>query len=147
MAKTANQVPGTVVKDFLAEYQVSAAKFAEIIKLSQSSIRLLVNNKLKISIPIALRLAKAFGNEPSFWVNLQNDYELAECARDAELQGVLKDIQKLKKPDPAKAAAAEVKKPPKEKGPRAPKAAVKKEAPKRGAPKKAPARARAPKGK
>jgi addiction module HigA family antidote len=147
MAKTANQVPGTVVKDFLAEYQVSAAKFAEIIKLSQSSIRLLVNNKLKISIPIALRLAKAFGNEPSFWVNLQNDYELAECARDAELQGVLKDILKLKKPDPAKAAAAEVKKAPKAKAAsKAPKEA-KKETPKRGAPKKAPAKPRAPKGK
>jgi HTH-type transcriptional regulator/antitoxin HigA len=140
MAKTANQVPGTVVKEFLTEYQVSAAKFAEIIKLSQSSIRLLVNNKLKISIPIALRLAKAFGNEASFWVNLQNDYELAESAKDAELQGILKDIQKLKKPDPAK-AAAEAKK--------AAKALVgsKKEAPKRGVPKKAPAKARAPRGK
>jgi addiction module HigA family antidote len=135
MAKTANQIPGTVVKDFLTEYQVSAAKFAEIIKLSQSSIRLLVNNKLKISIPIALRLARAFGNDPSFWINLQNDYELAECTKDAELQGILKDISKLKKPDPAK-AAAEAKK-----ASKAP--AAKKEAPKRGAPRKA----RASKGK
>jgi addiction module HigA family antidote len=137
MAKTAIQVPGAVVKDFLTEYQVSAAKFAELIKLSQSSIRLLVNNKLKISVPIALRLSKVFGNEPSFWTSLQNDYELAECAKDAELQGILKDIQKLKKPDPAK-AAAEAKKAAKSAA--APEGA-KKEPGKRGAPKKDPAKA------
>jgi addiction module HigA family antidote len=105
MAKI-NQHPGAVFKKFLDDYQLTAAKVADDIKLSQSSIRLLIGGKLKISVPIALRLAKYFGNKPEFWIDIQNKYELTEATKkDEEFVEVLKNIPKAKKP-----AAAAIKK-------------------------------------
>jgi addiction module HigA family antidote len=104
MAKI-NQHPGAVFKKFLDDYQLTAAKVADDIKLSQSSIRLLIGGKLKISVPIALRLAKYFGNKPEFWIDIQNKYELAECSRnDPKISDILKNIPKAKKPAPSKKA-------------------------------------------
>jgi addiction module HigA family antidote len=131
MAKI-NQHPGAVFKKFVDDYQLTAAKVADDIKLSQSSIRLLIGGKLKISVPIALRLAKYFGNKPDFWIDIQNKYELAESSKNAKLSAVLKGITKAKKPSPAqikKAAQkpakgkAAVKKPAKPRAPRAKKIA------------------------
>jgi addiction module HigA family antidote len=104
MAKI-NQHPGVVFKKFVDDYQLTAAKVADDIKLSQSSIRLLIGGKLKISVPIALRLAKYFGNKPEFWIDIQNKYELAESPKDTKLAAVLKNIPKAKKPAPSKKAA------------------------------------------
>ncbi|MDR1637298.1 MAG: HigA family addiction module antidote protein [Treponema sp.] len=105
MAKI-NQHPGVVFKKFLDDYQLPAAKVADDIKLSQSSIRLLSSGKLKISVPIALRLAKYFGNKPEFWIDMQNKYELTEATKnDQEFAELLKNIPKAKKPAPSKKAA------------------------------------------
>jgi addiction module HigA family antidote len=110
MAK--EQSPSAVFKSYLAEYNLTAAKVAADIKLSQSSIRLLIGGKLKISVPIALRLAKYFGNKAEYWVDLQNTYELAESAKDPKLVPILKAIPKAKKqPAKAKPPVKDVKKP------------------------------------
>jgi addiction module HigA family antidote len=126
MAKI-NQHPGVVFKKFLDDYQLTAAKVADDIKLSQSSIRLLISGKLKISVPIALRLAKYFGNKPEFWIDIQNKYELIESTKnDQDFIEVLKNIPKAKKPAASKRAApkpvkgkAALKKPAKPRKPRA----------------------------
>jgi addiction module HigA family antidote len=104
MPKPTIQHPGTLVKTLLDEYQLTPAKFAADVKLSQSSIRLLLNSKLKVSVPLALRFAKYFGNTPEFWIDLQNKYELSEAGKNAELVEILKSIQKAKKPAPGKQA-------------------------------------------
>jgi addiction module HigA family antidote len=137
MPKPAIQSPGAVLQSFLDDYQLNPGKLAEAVSLSQSAIRQVVIGKTRISIPVALRLAKYFGNTPEYWIDIQNKYDLSEAARDSELTAVLKGISKAKKPSPQKAAkpAATVKK-----------AASKKAAPKKAAPKKAaPKKAAAPK--
>jgi addiction module HigA family antidote len=98
MAK--EQSPSAVFKSYLADYNLTASKVAADIKLSQSSIRLLIGGKLKISVPIALRLAKYFGNKAEYWVNLQTTYELAESARDPKLVPILKAVPRAKKQEP-----------------------------------------------
>jgi addiction module HigA family antidote len=131
MAKEQN--PGAVFKGYLDQYNLTAAKVAQDIKLSQSSIRLLIGGKLKISVPIALRLSKYFGNKAEYWIDLQNTYELAESAKNSKLASILKVIPRAKKQEP-KAPAA--KKPAKAKAAKKPavkkaaKKAVKKAAPK-----------------
>ncbi|MDR2747461.1 MAG: HigA family addiction module antidote protein [Treponema sp.] len=109
MAK--EQSPSAVFKSYLADYNLTASRVAADIKLSQSSIRLLIGGKLKISVPIALRLAKYFGNKAEYWVNLQTTYELAESAKDPELVPILRAIPKAKKLEPkvSKAPAAKAK--------------------------------------
>jgi addiction module HigA family antidote len=113
MAK--EQSPGAVFKSFMDQYNLTAAKVAEDIKLSQSSIRLLLGGKLKISVPIALRLSKYFGTKPEYWTNLQIGYELTESAKNPKLSSVLKGVPRAKKMEskkPAKAASGRTAKKP-----------------------------------
>jgi addiction module HigA family antidote len=100
------QHPGIIFKTFLDEYNLSSARAAADIQLSQSSIRLLINKKLKVSTPIALRLAKYFGKPVEFWTDLQASYDLAETGKDAKLSAILKAIPKAKKQPPKVAAKA-----------------------------------------
>jgi addiction module HigA family antidote len=108
MKKQAVPVPGTVLKEsYMDEYQISVAQLAKDIGLSASAVRQLINNKLKVSIVIALRLAKHFGTDVQYWIDLQTQYELSELEKDKALTDSLKSIPKAKKaPAPAKDAAA-----------------------------------------
>ena len=105
MAKVAAKDPGTVVKSFLDEYQLNPSKLGKEVELSQSTIRQITLNKIKISIPIALRFAKYFGNSVEYWLDLQTKYSLAEAEGDKELNDVLKRINKVSKPSPAEKPA------------------------------------------
>jgi addiction module HigA family antidote len=95
MAK--EQSPGAVFKSYLDQYNLTAAKVAGDIKLSQSSIRLLIGGKLKISVPIAVRLSKYFGTKPEYWISLQTTYELAETVKNPKLSSIFKAIPRAKK--------------------------------------------------
>jgi addiction module HigA family antidote len=152
MAK-AVKTPGEVVKAQAAAYNLSITQLAEGIKISPSAARLLINNRLRISVPFAQRLSKYFGKTPEYWIDLQTAYELSELAKDKKNATVLKSISKAVKvaeKAPAKKAAA--KKAPKKAAPKkaaakkapARKAAVKKAAPKAKAPVKAKAPAKKP---
>jgi addiction module HigA family antidote len=108
--------PGTILKEkYMDEYQISVAQLAKDIGLSASAVRQLINNKLRVSIVIALRLAKYFGVPVQEWIDLQTQYELSELDKDKALTDSIKAIPKAKKaPAPAKGkapAAAAAKKP------------------------------------
>ncbi|MFP3042488.1 HigA family addiction module antitoxin [Treponema primitia] len=142
MAK-AVQTPGEVVKTLAAAYNLSITQLAEGIKISPSAARLLINNKLRISVPFAQRLSKFFGKTPEYWIDLQTAYELKELAADKKNAAVLKSVSKAVKVAPkAPAKKAAAKKAPAKK---AAKKAVAKKAPakkavKKVAAKKAPAK-------
>jgi addiction module HigA family antidote len=112
MAKQTVLVPGNVLKEsFLDKYQITVAKLSQDIGLSPSAIRQLINNKLKISIVIALKLAKYFDKPVKYWIDLQNAYELSVLDKDAEVQDALKKVpkaQKAPKAPPAKKTATKV---------------------------------------
>jgi addiction module HigA family antidote len=109
MPKVTSKDPGSVLKSFLEAYQLNPSKLAAAVKLSQSTIRQITLNKMKISIPVALRFAKFFGNSVGFWTDIQLQYDLANSAKDAKLSAALKGIQKVKKPAPEKKPAAKAK--------------------------------------
>ena len=106
MAKITAKDPGTVLKLFLDEYQLNPSKLGKEVDLSQSTIRQITLNKMKISIPIALRFAKFFGNTVKFWIDLQTNYSLIEAEEDKTLGEIIKKINKAIKPAPVKKAAA-----------------------------------------
>jgi addiction module HigA family antidote len=133
------QSPGTVLKALLDKYQLNPTALARDIKLSQSAVRQITIEKAKISVSIALRLAKYFGTTAKYWLDIQSAYDLAEAEKDSKLSDVIKSIGKVKAPAPAaKKAPAPVKKGAKP-APKSAKAS-------KPAPKKAPAKAKAPKG-
>jgi addiction module HigA family antidote len=99
-----SQHPGVIVKALIDDYRLTPAKAAKDLSLSYSSLRLLLNGKLRVSAPVALRLSKYFDKPVQYWIDLQNKFELAEASADAGLSAVLKKIQKAKKEEAPKVA-------------------------------------------
>jgi addiction module HigA family antidote len=104
MAK-AVKTPGEVVKAQAAAYNLSITQLAEGIKISPSAARLLINNKLRISVSFAQRLSKFFGKTPKYWIDLQTTYELNALSDDKKEAAVLKTIPKAVKTPAAKKTA------------------------------------------
>jgi len=90
--------PGEVLKEeFMAPLELSANKLARALRVPSNRISAIVNGERGVSADTALRLAKAFGTTPDFWLNLQKQYDL-DCARDAA-----KDLARI---DPIRVRAA-----------------------------------------
>lgn len=125
--------PGFVLKKLMDEYQTNPNRLSKEIGLTQTAVRLITIDKAKISVPVALRLAKYFGTTPEYWISLQNKYDLVEASKDKALDKIVKGIKKaevVKKAAPAKKAEAKSKA---AKKPAAKAAASKATAPKAGA--------------
>jgi addiction module HigA family antidote len=149
MAKAVVKTPGEVVKAQAAAYNLSITQLAEGIKISPSAARLLINNKLRISVSFAQRLSKFFGKTAKYWIDLQTAYELSALSEDKKEAAVLKTVSKaVKAPVTRKTAAQKTAKKTPGRKPgagRPPKAAA---ASKKAADKKAPAKkAAAPRGR
>lgn len=83
--------PGEVLReDFLVPMQLSAGALARIVGVPRTRIERLVNGQTALTADTALRLARAFGTTPAFWMGLQAQYDL-ERAED-ELGAGLKKI-------------------------------------------------------
>jgi addiction module HigA family antidote len=100
------QSPGTVLNALLDKYQLNPTALARDIKLSQSAVRQITIEKAKISVSIALRLAKYFGTTAKYWLDIQSAYDLAEAEKDPKLSDIIKTIGKVKAPAPAAKKAA-----------------------------------------
>jgi addiction module HigA family antidote len=105
MAKQTVKIPGAVLQEtFLDEYGLTAGKVAEDTGLSQSAIRQILTGKTRISLNVAFRLAKYFGNTFQYWLDLQTQYDIAELQKEAAFTEAVKKISKAKKQAPAKKA-------------------------------------------
>ena len=74
--------PGSILKDELGELGISPTEFARQIDVPPNRISMILNEKRAISGDTALRLGHWFGNEPQFWLNLQNQFHLAAAAKE-----------------------------------------------------------------
>ena len=93
MEKNTIETPkiGDILKEeFLDPLNISAYRLAKEINVSTSSVLDLVHNKRKISVEMALRLARYFGNSSKFWLNLQNEIDLRETN-----QKIKKELEKI----------------------------------------------------
>ena len=97
MPKT-EKTPESVLKALMEEYQLTPFALSKAINLSNSAILQISKGKGKITVPTALRFAKFFGQSPTFWLDLQREADLAEAAKDKDLQAIVKGIDKVKKP-------------------------------------------------
>ena len=86
------QTPGTVLKALLEKHELNYNRLAKAINMSNAMVRLLILDKSPISVSAAYRLAKFFKNKPSYWLNLQLDYDMAQADNDKELAKKLSEI-------------------------------------------------------
>jgi addiction module HigA family antidote len=83
MTKLLNPVhPGEVLKEeFMVPLGLSANALAGVLRVPPNRISAIVNADRSVTADTALRLAKALGTTPDFWLNLQKQYDL-DRARD-----------------------------------------------------------------
>ena len=75
--------PGEVLKDELEETGVSQSALAKHIGVLPKTINEICRGKRGISAEMAMKLSKAFGGSPQFWMNLQVNYEISQIDETA----------------------------------------------------------------
>jgi antitoxin HigA-1 len=70
--------PGEILnEEFLKPMTISGSALAKSLGVPQNRISNIINGKLGISADSAMRLARYFGMDAQFWLNLQNQYDCA----------------------------------------------------------------------
>ena len=73
---------GEIIREeFLEPLDITPYRLSKELKVSTSTILDLLHNKRKITVEMALRLSKYFGNSYKFWLNLQNELEIREAKK------------------------------------------------------------------
>lgn len=70
--------PGKVLKDELDELNLSQTDLAKHIGVLPKTINEICRGKRGISASMAMKLSRAIGASPQFWLNLQNNWELSQ---------------------------------------------------------------------
>jgi addiction module HigA family antidote len=81
--------PGTILLEDLKDEDISINKLARAIRVPANRISLIVNGKRSISADTAARLGRFFGTSPRYWMNIQNQYDLAFVDQSAIEREVL----------------------------------------------------------
>ena len=86
--------PGEMLlEEFLKPMGITQQQLAREIRVPYQRVNEIVNQRRGLTPGTALRLSKAFGNTPDFWLNLQLRWDLYR-AQSKEAR-ILKDIQLL----------------------------------------------------
>ncbi len=80
--------PGMVLQGELEEIGISQSDLAKHISVLPRTINEICNGKRGISAPMALKLSKAVGASPLFWMNLQTNWELSQIDHILTIQPI-----------------------------------------------------------
>ena len=80
----ARVTPGEILKEeFMEPMALSVRELARRMDVGPIRISQIVRGQRAITAETALRLGVAFGTTALFWLNLQNNYDLAQAAKKA----------------------------------------------------------------
>lgn len=86
--------PGSVLRTEIEEaLGISQEQLATAMGVSRLTINEIVNEKRTVTAEMALKLSKALGTDPRFWLNLQQDLDLY---RAREKLGEMREIKALR---------------------------------------------------
>ena len=85
--------PGEYLREALEELGMTQAALAKTIGVSPMRISHVVREERPLTADLALRLGRAFGQSPQYWLNLQSGYELKLA--EANLSDELANIPRL----------------------------------------------------
>lgn len=87
--------PGEILKEeFMQPRGISVTELAKGLAMNRSNISNIINGHNGISAELAIKLSKAFGVSPEFWLNLQRNYDLRLASRKIE-EVEIKDFSKM----------------------------------------------------
>ncbi len=83
--------PGSIIyEDVLPALKISVIKAAKELHISRQALHKIMAEKASITPEMALKLAKFCGNTPSFWLRMQQQWDLWHTEK--KLREELKDI-------------------------------------------------------
>jgi addiction module HigA family antidote len=72
--------PGSVLREKIEKrLGISQDRLAKALGVSRLTINEIVNEKRTVTADMALKLAKALGTDPEFWLTLQQGFDLARA--------------------------------------------------------------------
>ena len=82
--------PGEFLRETLDELGLTQAAFANALDISPMRVSHLLKGDRPVTAELALRLGRALGQSPQYWLNLQTSYDLkvAQAAMKDSLQAV-----------------------------------------------------------
>lgn len=81
--------PGEILKEeFLTPLGISAIGLAKVLGVPRTRIERLVKEQTSVTPDTALRLSKALGTTPEFWLNMQTSYDMAAAAKSVDVSGI-----------------------------------------------------------
>jgi addiction module HigA family antidote len=81
--------PGEILKhEFLEPLGVSSIRLARAIGVPRTRIERLVKEQTGVTPNTALRLSKALGTTPEFWINMQTNYDMAVASKEVDVAGI-----------------------------------------------------------
>ena len=87
--------PGKILKEeFLIPAQISSTQLVHDINVSSKVIKEIIAEERDLTKDIATRLALYFGTAPTFWVNLQSNYDEEQVTKFL-FKTLKKEIQPL----------------------------------------------------
>jgi addiction module HigA family antidote len=90
--------PGKVLKNLIQKHQISVLQAAQDTDITPSGLNQVVNGKNRITVSVGLKLAKYFGLDQDYLINLQLQYDIIELKKDPDFAAVLKGIKAVKEP-------------------------------------------------
>ncbi len=97
MKKNANGLaaihPGAFLRETLDELGLTQVAFAEALGVSPMRVSHLLRGDRPVTAELALRLGRALGQTPQYWLNLQTTYDLKIA--QADLKDSLADVREL----------------------------------------------------
>lgn len=94
MKKIKNIHPGEILlEEFLVPMGISMYRLSKETFIPQTRISEIIRGNRRITADTALRLSKFFGNSATFWLGLQNDYDI-ELEKEL-LSDILKEINRV----------------------------------------------------
>ncbi len=70
--------PGQVLQDELEEIELTQTALAKHIGVLPKTVNEICRGKRGISAEMAMKMSKALGGSPQFWLNLQNNWDLSQ---------------------------------------------------------------------
>jgi addiction module HigA family antidote len=75
--------PGRILKGILEGSGISLARFARHLGVSRPTVYALIKETRPLTVDMAARLSRAFGNSTRFWLNLQANHDAWRADRAA----------------------------------------------------------------
>lgn len=75
--------PGLILQEYLGVMTVT--EMAKRLDVTRANVSRILNGKQGISAEMSIRLSRLFGNNPDFWLRLQNQYDLWQAEHNPKV--------------------------------------------------------------